>query len=160
MRRYYLLFDSKDECREAVDVLESTGLSEFRLHAIGGIAQRLDGLPKANVWQRTELAKGIVTGLLFGGAAGFCGGMLVVKFPPPGLELGMSTVILMSGLGALFGLLVNALTKSQEHNRRLDRFRRDLEKGRILLLADLPTSRSDALFAAVREQCPGVQVIT
>jgi len=158
VRRLYLLFDSAEECQTAVEILGASGIDQYHLHAIASLSQRLDGLPKATVWQKTELAKGLVAGVLAGGLAGFCGGMLVVTYPPAGLEPGNSTVVLMTALGALFGLMVNALTKSQEHNHGLDRFRPDIEAGKILLMTDLPGKKMDELLATVNEKCPGMQV--
>ncbi|MCG8428115.1 MAG: hypothetical protein MI754_12225 [Chromatiales bacterium] len=158
MGRCYLLFNSVADCQQAVEKLAAAGISEQRLHTFASISESIDALPKASIWQRTELARGILLGVLVGGLAGFCGGLLVINYPPVGLQPDDSILLLMTLFGALFALLVNMLTKSRQHNHRLDRFKRDLAAGHVLLLAKLPSAKRDNLLNQLSEDLPTMQI--
>ena len=49
-----------------------------RLHVIASIAQPLQDLPEAGVWQKSEMVHGLEWGTGLGGVAGLLGGLLAV----------------------------------------------------------------------------------
>ena len=65
-----------ESCKSLVADLEEHGVAERHLHVIGGLAQSLDGLPEANILQKTELAHGLEWGTGLGGVAGLLGHLL------------------------------------------------------------------------------------
>ncbi|MCP3866640.1 MAG: DUF1269 domain-containing protein [Gammaproteobacteria bacterium] len=141
MRRLYLLFSDVQLCRVVVSELEAAGIPKEKIHVLASLTRRLEGLPEATVWQKTELAHGIWIGAAIGAVAGLSAGLLGIFFPPPGLALGWGAVLGSSIAGIGFGSLVSALMKGHEHNHRLDRYHSDIEAGKILMMVDVSRAR-------------------
>ena len=167
MRRLYVLLPDVTSCKRVVEELEQVGIPESHLHVVASLAYRLDGLPKATVWQKTELAHGIEWGIALGGVAGLVGGMLAVLFPPSGLITGQIFVepvvndeaflilTIAAVAGASLGGIISAILGSHEHNHDLDRFRGDIVRGRILLMADVPRGQVEDIQALIRKHHVG-----
>jgi hypothetical protein len=149
MRRLFVLMPTEERCLALVRALEVNGIPQRHQHVVAGLAHALRGLPKASVWQRTELAHGIEWGLLLGGGAGLLGGLLAVSFPPVGLTLGGGVLIAWTVAGGGLGALVTALLGCQEHNHRLDAFQRAIAAGQVLLVVDVPRNRVHAVEAMI-----------
>ena len=122
------------------------------------VSHSLDDLPKATIWQRTELAHGIEWGVGLGGAAGLMGVLLAMVFPPAGLSLGMGSLLVGTAAGAVFGAVVTALIGSQEHNRKLDAFQRALASGQVLLMADVSRNRVDEVTDSILRHHPEAEI--
>ena len=137
-RRLYFMLPDAESCKSLVADLEEHGVPERHLHVIGSLTQSLDGLPEANILQKTELAHGLEWGTGLGGVAGLLGGVLAVTFPPAGLVIGGGALLAGAAAGAGFGALVSSLLASNEHNHKLDAFERGIEQGQLLLMVDVP----------------------
>ena len=140
MRRLYLLSPDQRSCRSIVDELRDAGVPEAHLHVVASASEELQGLPQATAWQTTELGHGIAIGLGLGGLAGLLAGLIGQRLPPPGFEVSDLVVVLSTLAGAVFGALVSALMKRHEHNRRLNRFHREIDAGAVLLMVDVARS--------------------
>jgi len=154
MRRLYILLPDVEFCRLVVGELKEAEVPERHMHVVASVTQSLEGLPEAGVLQKTEVLHGLEWGALMGGAAGLLGGWLVVTYPPPamahpGQTLGYGAIALCTVLGVIFGVLVSALVKSSEHNRRLDYFEAAIEAGQVLLMVDIPKSDVERTKALV-----------
>ncbi len=148
MRRLYVLLPDEPSCQQLIQELESRGIAHAQFHVVAGLTHELRDLPKASVWQRTELRHGLMRGVGLGGGAGLLGGLLALLFPPAGVLLGGEALWVGAAAGAGFGALISALIGSQEHNREFDRFQDALAAGEVLLLIDVPRHQE----AQVREQ--------
>ncbi len=137
-RRLYIMLPDAESCKSLVADLEEHGVPERHLHVIGSLSQSLEGLPEANILQKTELAHGLEWGTGLGGVAGLLGGILAVTFPPAGLVIGGGALLAGTAAGAGFGALVSSLLASHEHNHKLDAFERGIEQGQLLLMVDVP----------------------
>ncbi len=137
-RRLYFMLPDAESCKSLVADLEEHGVPERHLHVIGSLSQSLEGLPEANILQKTELAHGLEWGTGLGGVAGLLGGILAVTFPPAGLVIGGGALLAGTAAGAGFGALVSSLLASHEHNHKLDAFERGIEQGQLLLMVDVP----------------------
>jgi len=158
MKRVYVLIPTEESCRAVVTELEAMQIPSSHLHVTGGLSHDLKDLPEASIWQRTELAHGIEWGLGLGGTAGLLGGLLVVAFPPAGIVVGGGALLAGAAAGAGFGALVSALLGSQEHSHKLDAFRRALDSGQLLLIADVEKRREAAVKAAILRHHPEAQI--
>jgi len=141
MKRLYLLIPEVEICRTLVGELKDAGIPERHVHVLASLRKRLEGLPEATVWQKTELAHGIWIGAALGAVAGFMAGLLGMYFPPPGLVLGWGVVLASSLAGITFGAFVSAMMKLHEHNHKLDRYHVEIERGKILMMVDVPRTR-------------------
>jgi hypothetical protein len=158
MRRLYVLIPKVENCKQVVQELETLGIPEHHLHVVASIAQHLEGLPEATVWQKTELAHGIEWGIGLGGIAGLLGGVMAVAFPPPGLILGGGALLAGAAAGAGLGGIVSAMLGSHEHNHTLDRFRAEINRGRILLMVDAPSRQVEEIQTLIRRHHPEAEI--
>ncbi len=137
MRRLFFLIPDKASCQAIVEELEGAGVPERHLHVIASLEQALDGLPEANMLQKSEFLHGMAIGAGLGGTAGLFGGLLAMAFPPAGIMLGGGALLAGTAAGAVFGAAVSALMSSHEHNHNLDAFQMAIEAGEILLMVDV-----------------------
>jgi len=158
MRRLHVLMPDQDTTKAVVDELKDEGIPEHHLHVVANLGQDLNGLPEANVWQKTELAHGIEWGVGLGGAAGLLGGVLAVTFPPAGLVLGGGAVLAAAAGGAGIGAVVHAMLGSHEHNHDLDRYAQAIGEGWLLLMVDVPRNRVEALSDLIRSHHPEAEI--
>jgi len=158
MRRLYVLMPDAESCKRMVDEIEATGIPEHHLHVLASLAQRLEGLPEASVWQKTEIAHSIAWGVGLGGVAGLVGGVLTVVFPPAGLVLGGGALLAGVAAGAGLGGAISAILGSHEHSHTLDRFRREISAGRLLLMVDAPRRRVDEIRQMILRHHPEAEI--
>ena len=158
MRRVYVLMPDPTSCQAVVDELEEAGVSEHHLHVVASLARNLGHLPEATVWQKTELGHGIEWGIGLGGVAGLLGGLLAVAFPPAGLVLGGGALLGGTVAGAGVGAAVSALIGSQEHSHELDDFQSEIEKGRVLLMVDVPRKQVEDIKDMILKHHPEAEI--
>ncbi len=158
MRRLHVLMPDQATTQAVVEELKRDGIPEHHLHVVASLGQDIEGLPEADVWQKTELAHGIEWGVGLGGVAGLLGGVLAVTFPPAGLVLGGGAILAAAAGGAGVGAIVNAMLGSHEHNHDLDRYAKAIGRGRLLLMADVPRSRVDQLSDLIRSHFPQAEI--
>jgi len=154
MRRLNFLIPDTELTLSIVSELQQSGIARSNLHVIGAITRNLKGLPTANIWQKTELARGLIMGALMGGLAGLTGGVLVIAFPPGGVPLGAQALAIGGGAGALVGAAMLGLMKGNEHNHDIDEYKKDIERGHILLMVDVPRADVDATIDNILQLHP------
>ncbi|KOR30879.1 hypothetical protein TI04_03650 [Achromatium sp. WMS2] len=154
MRRLYVLVPDTQSCKDIVEQLKTFGISEHSMHAIAGLSRNLKGLPSASIWQKTDLAHGIILGVTLGGLAGFTGGLLAMFFPPAGLKFGHQGMLIATAAGLVIGVLTHAILGSHKHNHSLDRFRPEMRRGWILLMADVPHRQVEDIKTSIHQQHP------
>jgi hypothetical protein len=76
-------------------------------------------------------------------------GLLALAFPPAGLVVGAKAVAASTAAGAAFGAPVSALMKVHAHNHKLDRFNRDIEQGKLLLIVDVSKAQIALVTALI-----------
>ena len=157
-RRLYFMLPDAESCKSLVADLEEHGVPERHLHVIGSLSQSLEGLPEANILQKTELAHGLEWGTGLGGVAGLLGGILAVTFPPAGLVIGGGALLAGTAAGAGFGALVSSLIASNEHNHKLDAFERGIEAGQLLLMVDVPRKQVKQIQDLITKHHPEAEI--
>jgi len=158
MRRINFLIPSLDLTEIIINELQQQGIALSHLHIVAGIEHSLKGLPKANVWQRTELARGLLWGVSMGGLAGFAGSLFTLLFPPGGLELGVDALLIWSVIGAGFGAGILGLVKGHEHNHQLDDFKHEIDRGGILLMVDTPKTEVERISSSILQHHPEADI--
>jgi hypothetical protein len=158
MRRLNVIVPDAEACKTVVAELREAGVPEDHMHVVASIAQPVEGLPEATVWEKTELAHGIELGVGLGGAAGLLGGLLAVAFPPAGLVLGGGAVLASTAAGAGVGGVVTALLGSHEHNHDLDAFAEAIAAGRLLLMVDVPRGKVDRMQGLILKHHPEAEI--
>ena len=158
MRRIFFLIPDIKLTKTIIDELEQQGIAQSHQHVVAGIEQRLDDLPEANIWQRTELAHGLEWGTGIGATAGLLGGLLTVAFPPGGLILGGGALLIGAAAGAGLGAAILGLMKGHEHNHQLDDYKHEIEQGEILLMVDLPKHDVERISDSILKHHPQAHI--
>jgi hypothetical protein len=153
-RRLYFLLPDVDSAREMLNEMLLARIEEGRIHFLGKRDALPAGLPEATVLQKTDVLHGARLGMVIGGVAGTLGGLLVVLFPPGGASLELVTVLIAALLGALFGAWASSMVASAVPNSQLTRFAPDLERGKVLMMVDVPMRRIPDILELVRRRHP------
>lgn len=153
-RRLYFLLPDTESARKMLDEMLLARIEERRIHFLAQRGTLPDDLPEATVLQKTDIVHGAQLGIVIGGVAGTLGGMLVVWFPPADVSLQWVTVLIAALLGALFGAWVSSMAASAVPNSQLVRFQADLERGKVLMMVDVPMSRIAEISELVTRRHP------
>jgi uncharacterized membrane protein len=156
MRRriYWLLPDLASANRTLNDLLLAR-IAEQHLHFVGREDADMTGLHVANVLQTSDLIRSAQTGLVIGGLAGaMLGAVIGLFFPLFGTEPEWGMVAVFSILGAFFGAWASSMIGVSTPSHRLRRFEPAIQQGQILLMADVPRSRVEAIEARLQTLHP------
>lgn len=153
-RRLYFLLP---EIESARGMLNEMLLARIEVGHIRYLARRgmLTGdLPEAGVMQKTDIVHGAQMGAAIGGVAGAIGGALLVLFPPEGLTLQPVTVLIAALLGAFFGAWASSMAASAVPNSKLKAFHPEIERGKVLMMVDVPMRRVTEISELVARRHP------
>jgi hypothetical protein len=153
-RRLYFLLPDVDSAREMLNEMLLARIEERRIHFLAKRGTLPPELPEATVLQKTDIVHGAQLGIVIGGVAGTLGGLLVVFFPPGGASLQLVTVLIAALLGALFGAWASSMAASAVPNSQLARFGTDIERGKVLMMVDVPMGRIAEIYELVRRRHP------
>ena len=153
-RRLYFLFPDVASAERTMEDLLLARIEAPRIHCLARRDMPLGALPEASFLQKTDMVHGAETGMAIGGIAGVIGGAIAVAFPPTGSSLQLVTVLITGIAGAGFGTWVASMVGTAVPNSRLARFREAIERGRILMMVDVPFTRTQAITDLVRKRHP------
>lgn len=153
-RRLYFTLPDVDSARKMMDEMLLARIEERRVHFLARRGTLPPDLPEATVLQKTDLVHGAQLGIAIGGVAGTLGGLLVVVFPPAGVSLQLVTVLIAALLGALFGAWVSSMAASAVPNSKLKVFHPDIERGKVLMMVDVPMRRVQEISELVARRHP------
>ena len=153
-RRLYFILPDIDSAR---GMLNEMLLARIEINHIHFLARRdtlPDDLPEANVLQKTDVVHGAQLGMTIGGVAGIIGGLLIVLFPPRGVSLQLVTVLLAALFGALFGAWASSMAASAVPNSKLKAFHPEIERGKVLMMVDVPMRRVQEIRELIARRHP------
>jgi len=156
MRRLYFVLPDVQSARQMLDEMLLARIEERHMHFLARRGLLPPDLPEASALQKTDTIHGAWTGIVVGGACGMLAGVLLFLYPP-GIELELVTVLLGSIVGALFGAWVSSMVGMAVPNSRLKRFSEDIERGRILMMIDVPASQVPDVTARVIARHPEIE---
>jgi len=156
-RRLYFMLPDVSSARALLDELLLARIEERRMHFWAKDGAPLPDMPEASFLQKTDLVHGVESGIVVGGGIGVILGILLVQFPPDGLQLS-TMVVLATGLtGALFGAWVSGMVAAAIPNSRLKSFLGGIEKGQVLLMVDVPFKRIAEIEALIAKRHPEIR---
>ncbi len=136
-RRLYFLLPDVARARQVVDELLLARISDHHIHVLAKEGTDLNGLPEANMLQRSDFVHGVELGLSIGGATGIVVGLVAMTFPPEGLELGGLTLLACTLAGALIGAWAAGMIGTDIPNTQLKEFEHAVDDGEILMMVDV-----------------------
>lgn len=137
-RRLYFLLPDIGRTRQTLDELLLARIEERHIHVLARSGTPMDGLPAANLLQRSDFLHGIEMGLVMGGATGIVVGLIMLLFQPGGMEIGGGTALALALAGAGVGAWASGMIGTDVPNSRLAKFMPAVERGQVLLMVDVP----------------------
>ncbi|RJF95931.1 DUF1269 domain-containing protein [Noviherbaspirillum saxi] len=149
-RLYYLLPDI-DSARRALDDLLLQRIEVRHVHFLSR-GPLPEDLPEANFLHKTDVVHGAQNGMIVGAILGMCLGFLVIYYFDLASQALVATTATLVGL--LFGGWAASMVAAAIPSTRLTAFFPEIEKGRVLMIADIPAHRVKAIEARLAERHP------
>jgi hypothetical protein len=153
-RRLYFLFPSIEVVRTVVDELLRARIDEGHMHIMAKDGTPMQGLPEANIFQKSDLIHGMEMGLAIGGLTGFVSALIAMGFTEGGLPLGIGGIFTMTLGGALMGVWASGMIAGDIPNTQLKAFEKAIRSGEILVMVDAPKNRVDEITELVHSHHP------
>ena len=153
-RRLYFMLPDVPSARATLNELLLARIEVGHMHLLARRDMLPDDLPAANVLQKTDLVHGARLGIFIGGVAGACAGGVFVLFPPTDAMLPLGTILFTALFGAVFGAWAASLVGASVPNTQLRRFQPEIERGRVLMMVDVPMRRVDEITDLVARRHP------
>jgi hypothetical protein len=139
--RLYYLLPNVDGARHVHNDLLLSRIEHRHIHFLTNGEQLPPDVPEANLLQKSDLIHGAEFGMTVGGFLGLGIGCLLLLFPIPRLSSEMAIVTILTIGGILFGGWASGMIAIAMPNTRLRAFYPELEKGKVLLMVDVPSRR-------------------
>lgn len=150
--RLYYLLPGIDCARRTLDDLLLNRIEQRHIHFLSVGATLPPDLPEANILHKTDLVHGARSGMLVGAVLGVILGTLLVLYfdlpSPPAVVIGASL------LGILFGGWAASMAAAALPNSNLKAFYPEIEKGKVLMIADIPARRVKEIEKVLAERHP------
>ena len=152
-RLYFLLPQSKSAHVIHTELLLAK-IEERHMHVIARQDVDVKGLPEAGLLQRTDVMRGLQLGIILGALTGMILSYIAIQIQliVPGMEV-WSVASLTIG-GAFLGGFASTMVALNMTNTRLARFQPEIDKGRILFMADVPFQRVAEITELVHGRHP------
>jgi hypothetical protein len=152
-RLYFVLPDISSALRTADDLLLAR-VEDRHMYFLAKRGTGLGKLHEAGAQQKSDRVHGAENGLAVGALCGLLVSSAVFAMQPDGLHVKLIFVLLMTLFGALFGFWTGGLVGSSIPNSRLTQFQPDIDAGRVLLMVDVPLSRTDEIQELIGSRHP------
>jgi len=153
-RRLYFLLPDVTSAKQVFKKLLLARIEDRHIFFLAKDGVELSDLPEATMLQKSDEIHGLGVGLVVGGATGALAGVVAMIFPPSGLVMGLGVILAMSLIGAIVGIWASGMIASDVPNTRLEKFSREIESGRILLMVDVHKHQIEEITGMLKEQHP------
>lgn len=156
-RRLYFMLPDVPSARAVLDALLLARIEERQMHFHAKEGTLLPDMPEAGFVQKSDLIHGLESGMVIGAGAGLLGGILLVLFPPEGLQLQLIAILATAIGGAMFGAWASGMAGAAIPNSRLKMFQKGIDSGQVLLMLDIPLERVTEIEELIAGRYPGVR---
>lgn len=157
-RRLYFILPDVKTARLVHNELLLAKIPEAHMHVIAKEDGLLEDLPRANLFQKSDLIHAIQTGLPIGGIVGIAMGALAIaaEWVSPGYE----GIVLMATVlaGIVVGTWSSTMIAVDVPNSRHKPFEQDIEQGKLLFIVDVPVLKVDEVTTLVASHHPRADV--
>ena len=158
MRRLYFLLPTVDSAKTIVDELLLARIEERHIHIAAADHHALTeaNLPEASLLQESDFVPAVERGLAVGGATGILAGIAAVT--TGGLALAGGAILGIGLAGAGVGAWISGMIGISAPSTRLKEFEDAIEKGSLLMMADVPKGRVDEITQLVKKHHPEADI--
>jgi hypothetical protein len=153
-RRLYFLLPDVKRAKAVFKKLLLARIEERHVYFLAKEGVTLSDLPEATMLQKSDEIHGLGVGLVAGGVTGALAGVVAMMFPPSGLVMGLGVILAMSLIGAIIGIWASGMIASDVPNTHLEKFAKEIERGKILMMVDVRKHRIEEITDMLREQHP------
>jgi hypothetical protein len=151
--RLLFLLPNVKEAQSSMRHLLLARIDDRHIHVLAKDSIDLEDLPGASVGQRSDYFHAMALGIVVGGTTGIIGG-LAAYYLTPGINVDLSGIGLMALLGSVFGIWISGMIGTDVPNSAFRKFAKDIEKGRILMMVDVPKARAEEIRQMMHKRHP------
>lgn len=154
--RLYYLHPDMDSARRTLDELLLARIEERHIRFMTDGRPLADDLPEASLFHKTDVLHGAAFGMLCGAGLGIGLGFLLVSY----LQLTNASAVVFLGstmLGIFFGAWSASMVGAAIPNSQLKKFQPELQKGKLLLIVDVPARRLKQIEEILQLRHPEMQ---
>lgn len=157
-RKMYFLMDSSNDARRVTEELLLDKIPEDQISVLTHVGELPDDLPEATPDETSDFWPALFKGLGLGAVTGLILGVLLAATTLFGITFdtlaGTPLLALLAVFGGLMGALGATIVGISAPNTMLKHFDRALNRGRVLLMVDVPQERVEEIRQDVQQAEP------
>ena len=153
-RRLYFVLPDLASARATADDLLLARIEYGRMRFLAKRGTDLGELHEASFFQKTDLVHGAGVGFALGAGGGLALGAAIVFYPPAGTHPLPVAVLITVILGSVLGTWMSSMVAASVPNSRLRQYHDEIERGKLLLMVDVPFTRVAEVQALVTGRHP------
>ena len=157
MRRLYFLVPDVTSGKKVVDELLLKHIDWKHIHVVAKRGTALADLPEASFLQKSDILPAIERAVPMGGATGMLCGLVALALEPHLVVAGGAILLASSLTGVGVGAWLGGMIGLNVGSTRLKQFEEAIERGSLLVIADVPLSRIDEITERIKQTVPGAE---
>jgi hypothetical protein len=156
MRRLYFLVPDAEVGKKVVDELLLAHIEWKHIHVVARRGTPLEDLPEASAWQKSDIIPAMLRAVPVGGATGMLCGLIGLALQPHLVVAGGAVLLASSLAGVGVGVYLGGMVGLNVGSTRLKGFEAAIERGELLVIADVPRDEVEAITERIRKVHPSV----
>jgi hypothetical protein len=157
-RRLYLLVPDREAGKKVVDELLLAHVEWKHIHVIAKRGTPLEDLPEASHWQKSDIVPALQRAIPVGGATGLLCGLVGLALEPHLVIAGGGILLATSLAGVGVGAYLGGMVGLNVGNTRHRAFEQAIERGELLVIADVPRDRVEEISERIRKAHPQAEI--
>lgn len=159
-RSFYFMLENIQDAKRLMNELLLARIDDEHISFFAKERSMLGDLPHTSIVQRTYMMHGGLVGFFICAALGFVAGIMVVALPNPWfpewyVPASPATIITITTVvGAVAGAVWTALVASALPNEMMERFRRDIDDGHVLMIVKVDPEKTEEIRERFVKQHP------
>ncbi len=158
MKRLYFLAPDTVSAKAIVNELLLARIEERHMHVLAKPGTAMESLPDASPLQKSDFIPATQRGLAMGGVAGTLAGLIAIALPPSNVVIAGGIVLASTLSGAGVGAWLGGMVGLSMDNTRLERFKRAITEGELLMMIDIPMSRVEEISRLIKQTHPEAEI--
>jgi hypothetical protein len=154
MRRLYFLVPDTQVGKKVVDELLLAHVEWKHIHVVAKRGTPLEDLPEASAWQKSDIIPAMLRAVPVGGATGMLCGLVALALNPGLVVAGGGVLLATSLAGAGIGVHLGGMVGLNIGSTRLKAFEQAIERGELLVIADVPRGEVEAITERIKKVHP------
>jgi hypothetical protein len=158
MRRLYFLVPDTRVGKKVVDELLLAHVEWKHIHVVAKRGTPLEALPEASYWQKSDVIPALLRAVPVGGATGLLCGLVGLALEPHLVVAGGAVLLAASLAGVGVGAMLGGMVGLNVGSTRLKAFEQAIERGELLVIADVPRDAVEAITERIHKVHPKAEV--